>query len=215
MNNFLKALFVSTTLIFVGCSDKPSDSYIIEVSTRFYIQSASYLQSFPYKVNIIKEWPDTSSADVYWALVELSIEQPESSNKSVQTIWRFVKQNNEWSGSIAGFPPSEEDIIDESRSEIVNNLNQLATSAQLFYVRPSKLGGGGDSFKKLTADSAGILLITPRDHLDNKLGTYSISEAGTNKVVLLGVGKITLSDGSHPKYKCTVTAQSCNVDRLN
>ena len=83
---------------------------------------------------------------------------------------------------------------------VTGDLLNLSSRAQQFYVKPSGLGGGGNSFVGLTADAAGIQKLTPKASNDN--GTYSISTAGTaTSVTVQGVGN---QDGDGDATNCTV-----------
>jgi len=83
---------------------------------------------------------------------------------------------------------------------VTGDLLNLASRAQQFYVKPSGLGGGGNSFSGLTANAAGIEKLTPKATNDN--GTYSISTAGNGtSVTLQGVGT---QDGDGDGTNCTV-----------
>ena len=71
---------------------------------------------------------------------------------------------------------------------VINDLNQLASTAHAFYTKPERMGGGGRTFIELTADAAGVAKLTADPTNDN--GTYSISTAGTAaQVVLQGIGQ--------------------------
>ncbi|NOY59723.1 MAG: hypothetical protein GXO75_12465 [Calditrichaeota bacterium] len=83
---------------------------------------------------------------------------------------------------------------------VTGDLLNLASRAQQFYVKPSGLGGGGNSFSGLTANSAGIAKLTPKASNDN--GTYTISTAGNGtSVTLQGLGT---QDGDGDGTNCTV-----------
>lgn len=83
---------------------------------------------------------------------------------------------------------------------VSNDLLNLAASAQQYYVKPSSMGGGGNSFAGLSADAAGIAKLTPKASNDN--GTYSVKTAGdATSVVIQGVGK---HDGDADDTNCTV-----------
>ena len=83
---------------------------------------------------------------------------------------------------------------------VTGDLLNLASRAQQYYVKPSGLGGGGNSFSGLTANAAGIEKLTPKASNDN--GTYSISTAGNGtSVTLQGVGT---QDGDGDGTNCTV-----------
>ncbi len=83
---------------------------------------------------------------------------------------------------------------------VTGDLLNLASRAQQFYVKPSGLGGGGNSFSGLTANTAGIAKLTPKATNDN--GTYTVSTAGNGtSVTLQGVGT---QDGDGDGTNCTV-----------
>ncbi len=78
---------------------------------------------------------------------------------------------------------------------VTSDLLNLAARAQQYYVKPTGMGGGGNSFVGVT-----IKDLTPKPSNDN--GTYSIKTAGTSsKVVLKGVGN---QDGDGNGTNCTV-----------
>ena len=83
---------------------------------------------------------------------------------------------------------------------VSNDLLNLASRAQQHYVKPTGMGGGGNSFAGLTADAAGLKKLTSKASNDN--GTYSITGAGTaDKVTITGVGN---QDGDGDGENCTV-----------
>ena len=106
--------------------------------------------------------------------------------------------------------------IDQSRSAILTDLTALAQKAQRYYFTPVILTGGGNSFVGLTADAAGLGLLASTAFTDNQNGTYNIKTAGTaTTVVLRGVGKTALSDGTFPTYDMTVTSDTFVATRIN
>ena len=83
---------------------------------------------------------------------------------------------------------------------VTNDLLNLSAMAQQYYVKPASMGGGGNSFTGLTANEAGIKILTSKPGNDN--GVYTITTAGTDSnVVIQGVGK---QDGDADGTKCTV-----------
>ena len=82
---------------------------------------------------------------------------------------------------------------------VTSDLLNLAARAQQYYVKPTGMGGGGNSFAGLNK----ISQLTPKASNDN--GTYSIKTAGTDtKVVLKGVGN---QDGDGNGTNCTVEVE--------
>jgi len=83
---------------------------------------------------------------------------------------------------------------------VTSDLLNLASRAQQYYVKPTGLGGGGNSFAGLSADASGMAKLTARSTNDN--GTYTISTAGNaTSVTLQGVGT---QDGDGDGTNCTV-----------
>jgi Tfp pilus assembly protein PilE len=78
---------------------------------------------------------------------------------------------------------------------VTSDLLNLASRAQQFYVKPSGMGGGGNSFSGIT-----ISELTPKASNDN--GTYSISTAGT--ATLVGIQGVGVQDGDSDGTNCTV-----------
>lgn len=108
--------------------------------------------------------------------------------------------------TLCGCSTASRETIAPNHDAITGDLSTLAAKARQFYRYPVNLGGGGNSFEMLTADDAGISILAPTEFTDNKNGRYSIVTAGTaQQVVLLCVGKVPFSDGSFPRYICTVT----------
>src|SRR5450759_4506187 len=77
-------------------------------------------------------------------------------------------------------------------------------------------GGGGNSFVGLTADAPGLGLLASTAFTNNANGTYTIKTAGmATTLVVHGVGKTALSDGTFPTYDMTVTSQSQVPTKIN
>jgi ABC-type lipoprotein release transport system permease subunit len=79
--------------------------------------------------------------------------------------------------------------INANRDALGNDLVNLAARAQMFYRRPTSLGGGGNSFNLLTTDAITLLTNKPT----NGNGSYFIETAGTGSgtnavVVIKGIG---------------------------
>ena len=77
---------------------------------------------------------------------------------------------------------------------VLNDLLKLGANAQAYYLKPVHIGGGGNSFKKVTMEH-----LTTKPENDN--GTYSIKNSRKNKVVLRGVGKL---DGDGDGRNCRI-----------
>ncbi len=78
---------------------------------------------------------------------------------------------------------------------VTSDLLNLASRAQQYYVKPSGMGGGGNSFSGIT-----ISELTAKTSNDN--GSYSISTAGT--ATLVGIQGVGVQDGDSDGTNCTV-----------
>lgn len=67
---------------------------------------------------------------------------------------------------------------------VSNDLADLGSRAQQFYVRPVSLGGGGNDFTGMTMQD----LISHADPYDNENGYYSVVSAGPTTAVIEGTG---------------------------
>jgi hypothetical protein len=106
--------------------------------------------------------------------------------------------------------------IEQNRNAVMMDLIMLAAKAQQFYQKPSSLGGGGNSFDGLTADSAGIAILASTAFTNNINGTYTIKTAGnTDSAVFRGVGKVKLNDGTYPTYDLWVSPISTIPRKIN
>ncbi len=79
---------------------------------------------------------------------------------------------------------------------VTSDLLNLAARAQQYYVKPSGMGGGGNSFVDISIQD-----LTPK--ATNENGTYSVSSAGTATTV--GIQGVGVQDGDGDGTNCTVT----------
>ncbi len=115
-----------------------------------------------------------------------------------------------------GITMFQDNAVDQNRSAVIADLTTLSAKAQQYYAKPTTLGGGGNSFVGLTADATGVGILASTAFTDNANGTYTVKTAGTaTTVVLHGVGKTALSDGTFPSYDMTVTSQTQVPSKLN
>ena len=115
-----------------------------------------------------------------------------------------------------GITMFQDNAVDQNRSAVISDLTTLAAKAQQYYAKPISLGGGGNLFTGLTADATGLGLLASTAFTNNANGTYTIKTAGNGtSVVLHGVGKTALSDGTFPTYDMTVTSQSQTPTKIN
>jgi len=117
---------------------------------------------------------------------------------------------------VVGIGMFQDNSIEHNRSQMIADLKILGTKAVHYYSRPMTMGGGNKSFVGLTADSAGIGWLAGTKYTDNSNGTYSIKVAGTStQVVLHGIGKVMLPEGTYPEYDLTVTIQTQTLSKVN
>jgi hypothetical protein len=115
-----------------------------------------------------------------------------------------------------GITMFQDNAVDQNRSAVIADLTTLAAKSQQYYSKPVSLGGGGNSFVGLTADATGVGILASVGFTNNANGLYSVKTAGTaTTVVLHGVGKTALSDGTFPSYDMTVTGQTQVPTKLN
>ena len=78
------------------------------------------------------------------------------------------------------------------------------------------MGGGNKSFVGLTADVRGIGMLAGTAFTNNANGTYTITSDGTaTQVVIRGVGKVVMQDGTYPTYDMTVLNLAQNLAKVN
>ena len=117
---------------------------------------------------------------------------------------------------LVGISMFQDNAIDHNRAVVIADLKTLASKAQHYYSRPQTMGGGNNSFVGLTADARGIGLLAGTAFTDNANGTYTIGTAGTaTQVVIHGVGKVVMSDGTYPTYDMTVDNISQTLTKIN
>ncbi len=115
-----------------------------------------------------------------------------------------------------GITMFQDNAVDQNRSAVIADLTTLSAKAQQYYAKPVSLGGGGNSFVGLTADATGVGILASTAFTNNANGTYTVKTAGTaTTVVLHGVGKTALNDGSFCSYDMTVTNQTQTPTKLN
>jgi Flp pilus assembly protein TadG len=110
----------------------------------------------------------------------------------------------------------KDNAVDQNRNAVIADLTTLAAKAQQYNAKPVNQSGGGNSFVGLTANAQGLALLALTTFTNNSNGVYTIKTAGTaTTVVLHGVGKTALSDGTFPTYDMTVTLKTQTATKLN
>jgi ABC-type transport system involved in multi-copper enzyme maturation permease subunit len=83
--------------------------------------------------------------------------------------------------------------VSANRDGITSDLNNLAAIAHQYYIKPTAMGGGGQSFLNFTMDGNAKQLES------NANGTYTITTAGTGTSIEFdGKGTQIGNDGSQP-----------------
>lgn len=91
----------------------------------------------------------------------------------------------------------QEALRPDNRTELVQDLRELAREAQVFYRRPLEQGGGEGTFLGLTQNMQGIRKLTPRP--SSVHGDFFVKRAGNlHTVEILGVGVTPGRDPRHP-----------------
>jgi len=117
---------------------------------------------------------------------------------------------------VVGIGMFQDNAVDHNRALVIADLKTLASKAQHYYSRPMTMGGGNNSFVGLTADDRGIGMLAGPAFTDNANGTYTITSDGTStQVVIHGVGKVVMSDGTYPTYDMTVLNLAQNLTKIN
>ena len=117
---------------------------------------------------------------------------------------------------VVGIGMFQDNAVDHNRALVIADLKTLASKAQHYYSRPSTMGGGNKSFVGLTADARGIGMLAGTAFTNNANGTYTIATDGTaTQVVLQGVGKVVMEDGTYATYQMTVLNLAQNLTKIN
>ena len=117
---------------------------------------------------------------------------------------------------VVGIGMFQDNAVDHNRALVIADLKTLASKAQHYYSRPSTMGGGNKSLVGLTADARGIGMLAGTAFTDNANGTYTISSDGdANQVVLHGVGKVVMEDGTYATYDMTVANLNQTLTKIN
>jgi len=115
-----------------------------------------------------------------------------------------------------GITMFQDNAVDQNRNAVIADMTTLAAKCQQYFAKPVTLGGGGNSFVGLTADAAGLAILAGTAFTDNANGAYTVKTAGTaTAVVLQGVGKSSLSDGTYPTYTMNVTQLVSTPTKVN
>lgn len=93
--------------------------------------------------------------------------------------------------------------VSANRDAVISDLNNLAAFAHQYYIRPTAMGGGGNSF---------LHFAMPTGFDNNANGTYTIKTAGTGTSIQFeGVGTAIVSGSNHVTVDMTVYAPNAGA----
>lgn len=93
---------------------------------------------------------------------------------------------------VVGMQMMGESAIDANKRACTQDLLNLAAKAQQWFRTPTSLGGGGRTFAAISADSAGLSVITNSPTTEN--GVLAVKTAGTATTVVLQITGIEDGD---------------------
>jgi hypothetical protein len=96
--------------------------------------------------------------------------------------------------------------IEAKRNNVTNELVNLASLAQQFFLKPSALGGGSRSFVGWSIPPS--LVITAN-------GNYSIETINKTNVIILGTGNEVVTNNDSIKVKIDINASSYQTQVIN
>lgn len=96
--------------------------------------------------------------------------------------------------------------IEAKRNNVTNELVNLASLAQQFYLKPSALGGGSRSFVGWSIPPS--LVITAN-------GSYLIETINKTNVIILGTGNEVVTNNDSIKVKIDINASSYQTHVIN
>jgi len=94
--------------------------------------------------------------------------------------------------------------VNSNRDAVSSNLTTIANLAQVYYRRPSALGGGGSTFTGFTI---------PTSMASNANGTFTATVAA-QAVTLVGKGKYTVTSGGTDTVQVTMTVNPASVSTV-
>lgn len=95
--------------------------------------------------------------------------------------------------------------IEAKRNNIINELVNMASLAQNYYMKPSSLGGGSRTFTGWTI---------PSDLVTTANGHY-VSTASADSVIIIGTGNEVVTNNDSVKVRISVGAKSFRTTIIN
>ena len=99
-----------------------------------------------------------------------------------------------------------ENAIEQKRNEVINECALLASEAQLYFRRPTALGGGGKSFTGWNI---------PQQYKNTEAGSFTVSAITNNEVKITGTGNEVVTDGDSVQVVVTVTPLAYSTEIIN
>ena len=100
--------------------------------------------------------------------------------------------------------------VSANQDAVINDLMNFGARAQQYWVKPTGMGGGGNSFLNLDVQHLDSRLASG-EALTNSNGTYTIGTGTSANVVLTGKGKVTDSAGKLCVVTATVTGNNITI----
>jgi hypothetical protein len=97
---------------------------------------------------------------------------------------------------------------ESARTAIIKDLGAFSSAAVSYYWKPATQGGGGKSFKGMTASR---FLQTG----ENPNGRYYIESASDNECLIVGVGRVMGDNGDSIRVRSRVTLERNTIEILN
>ncbi len=109
---------------------------------------------------------------------------------------------------VVGLNLFSSNAVSANRDQLISDINNIASDAQVYYKKPADVGGGGGSFVNYTMPTYF------QKYVSGKL-KFKIQKK-KNQVVITGIGTEVGNDGkSKIKIKGTVTPQDVSINILN
>ena len=96
--------------------------------------------------------------------------------------------------------------IEQKRNEIINECALLASEAQLYYRRPTDLGGGGKSFTGWDV---------PPQYETTEVGRFEATVTSPTEVKITGIGNEVVTSGDSVKVELTVNSLTYQTTIIN
>ncbi len=100
----------------------------------------------------------------------------------------------------------QQNAVDEKRDLVINEILQIAQTAQQYYLKPSSLGGGNNSFTGWDI---------PEQFKNGANGTYSAVVNSSTEVEITGTGNEIVSGSDLIEVRAIVTRNSITTEIIH